>query len=63
MKGLLVTLQKYLFNLGHHCQRETLENLLICKLNPQGHCYEQQFDKAFLKRAKSATVNDLQKKK
>ena len=35
--------------------RETLENLLICKSNPQGHCYEQQF----LKRATSATVTKL----
>ena len=43
--------------------RETLENLLICKSSPQGHCYEQQFDNDFLKRVKAATINSLRKKK
>lgn len=30
-----------------------LENLLIIKSNQKGCCYEQKFDKAFLKEAKS----------
>lgn len=41
--------------------KDTLENLLICKSNTSKHCFEQEFDKEFLKKAKSATANALQK--
>lgn len=38
---------------------ENLSKLLVVKSNQNGKCYEQQYDAAFLKRAKSATSSSL----
>lgn len=41
---------------------QNLENVLICKSMQEGYCYQQKFDKEFLKKAKSATYNNLRNK-
>ena len=63
VKGFLMTLQKYLLNLGHYCQERNLRKICYYANLTRNDIFMNNILTMTLKRAKSGTINALQKKK